>query len=573
MVKKVYPPPAPPAALDPRALAPLRLKRYLMAWRKAAPGTPLTRGASQQGVLPRTGTRSMTKTASAPANDEPGSTATADAGQAANVRSQNVDVTTERGPPSAEHIQRISFGMAFLPWLREHKFRYVDKTGAIADFLMHRDGMHNKSRAFFVRPALFGKSLMLSTATEMLRAGELPPGVTPWRNYVPVDIDKLFGGLAVHERLRRNDPTLGTLMRQARFVIQLGVSGAMTGDLMEGSIKDSLAGIAEQAFGPEVATTVRSQTTAGGALRALVMAVPPAVPVVVTVDGYAIPITSDIKRHRWEAAETGIDALRSLLTATKDPIVSSRIERCIVTGVARLWDPVFNRRANNFHDFTSDPLLCAAVDFTEQEIRTTFPTELQRLATSLGMDVDGAMKELDRHYSGYCYDGVTTCFNPSPVLAALSTGRLEMMGLDEANDSSWLGLHPREVLHELMGRLHDPVDVLAMGTSDFDIADMELWARCVNVIPMLLQVGILTVGPPDLPQNRMRRCVLPNLYARTSLTYVMKKAMPDVRADVIAAIADALPTRSPIKFDAKARRLLDEAIAAHARRRSTRPPV
>ena len=146
------------------------------------------------------------------------------------------------------------------------------------------------------------------------------------------------------------------------------------------------------------------------------------------------------------------------------------------------------------------------------------------------------------------------------------------MGLDEANDSSWLGLHPREVLHELMGRLHDPVDVLAMGTSDFDIADMELWARCVNVIPMLLQVGILTVGP-DLPQNRMRRCVLPNLYARTSLTYVMKKAMPDVRADVIAAIADALPTRSPIKFDAKARRLLDEAIAAHGRRRSTRPPV
>ena len=289
---------------------------------------------------------------------------------------------------------------------------------------MHRDGMHNKSRAFFVRPALFGKSLMLSTATEMLRAGELPPGVTPWRNYVPVDIDKLFGGLAVHERLRRNDPTLGTLMRQARFVIQLGLSGAMTGDLMEGSIKHSLAGIAEQAFGPEVATTVRSQTTAGGALRALVMAVPPAVPVVVTVDGYAIPITSDIKRHRWEAAETGIDALRSLLTATKDPIVSSRIERCIVTGVARLWDPVFNRRANNFHDFTSDPLLCAAVDFTEQEIRTTFPTELQRLATSLGMDVDGAMKELDRHYSGYCYDGVTTCFNPSPVLEALSEGGL-----------------------------------------------------------------------------------------------------------------------------------------------------
>ena len=500
-------------------------------------------------------TRSMTKTAAA-------------SGLRLTAASLNNDNRSRRFTGTDE--PGIALGIADLASMREVNSRYVDKTGAIADLLMHRDGMCGMSRAFFVRPHLFGKSLMLSAAAEMLRAGALPPGVTPWRSYRPVDIDKVFGGLAVHERFLRNDPTLGTLLREARFVIHLGLSGAMTGDLMEVSIKEKLAAIARQAFGPEKEAWVRSHTTPGGALGALVHAVPRTVGVVLIVDAYAMPITSDVKRHRWEAAKAGIEALGSLLVATKNLDFGSRIEQCIVTGVAKFWGPVFNKWANNFEDFTAEPLLCAAVDFTEQEIRTTYPTELQRLAASLGTDVDGAMQELDRHYSGYCFDGVTTCFNPFPVLRALAAGRLKEMELDAANGSSWLGLHPRDVLHDLMGRLHDPVDVYAMQTADFDIVDMAPWAQCVNVIPMLLQAGILTISPaPDLLENRKRRCVLPNLYARRSLACLMKKAMPDVRADVVDSIAAAFPTRTPIQFDAKTRKMLDQAIADHAQ--STSP--
>jgi hypothetical protein len=79
--------------------------------------------------------------------------------------------------------------------------------------------------------------------------------------------------------------------------------------------------------------------------------------------------------------------------------------------------------ANNFEDLTSDPLLSAALGFSEAEIRATFGPELVRLGRD-GMNrktADDALHELAFWYNGYCFDkkGMAPCFNPYPVLVAL----------------------------------------------------------------------------------------------------------------------------------------------------------
>ena len=292
---------------------------------------------------------------------------------------------------SHPHTATIGLRSMDFPDLRERADTLVDKTGAIADFL--QEGMVNSTCAFFARPRKFGKSLTLSIAAEMLAAGELPRGVAPWPGYVPVDIDGLFGGLAVHERFLRGDPTLGTLLRRSHFVINLDLGGAMSGSRLRGTIMAKLAGIAGKAFGPELEAKVQTRSTPGGALRALVDAVPREVPVALLVDEYDAAIINDVSKHRWDAAKAGVDALRSLLVATKSPDFGSRIKRCIVTGVAKVTLVSLFLGPDSFEDFTAHPLLSAAIGFSEQEIRAVFPTELERLASSLGTNVDGAVQE------------------------------------------------------------------------------------------------------------------------------------------------------------------------------------
>ena len=69
----------------------------------------------------------------------------------------------------------------------------------------------------------------------------------------------------------------------------------------------------------------------------------------------------------------GIKALRSLAMSTKSPHFGSRIERCLITGVARFANiSLFSCGANNFTDLTSHPLISHVLGFSESEIRATW---------------------------------------------------------------------------------------------------------------------------------------------------------------------------------------------------------
>ena len=393
-----------------------------------------------------------------------------------------------RSRAAARALGSIALRSPDFPLMRTGGAALVDKTGAIAD-LLNRAAPGDLHRLFFARPRKFGKSLTLSIAAEMLAAGALPERVTPWPGYACVDAEALFGGLQVHERLQRGDPTLRGLLERPHFVVKLGLGGATSGDMLETAIFDEIAVVAGKAFGDRIEGKVRQQGSPMSALGALVDAVPSGVPVAVLVDEYDAAIIQDVGEGNWASAKEGIKALRSLAMSTKSPHFGSRIERCLITGVARFALTSLFSGANNFEDVTNDPLLSRVLGFSEAEIRATFPAELERLAKAQGTDVDGAMQQLAHWYNGYCFDGSSTCFNPFPVLTALAAGRISGEELQGASNYLWLGVQPA-VLLDSLGSAH-----LTRGEACIDIADLE--AKVVHAAPLLLQTGLLTLVPRE----------------------------------------------------------------------------
>jgi len=445
--------------------------------------------------------------------------------------------------------------------MRRDGAAYVDKTGAIVDVLANP---LLSRRAFFPRPRRFGKSLTISVMAEMLAAGQLPEGVTPWPGFKAVDINRVFGGLEVHERWKQGDAIARSVLNRAHFVIKLPLGDAQTGVELKPTIIELLADIAGTAFGPELEAKVAKRSTTGSALRALIHAIPEDVPVAVLVDEYDQAIINDVTKHRWAAADEGVAALRSLMMISKAQGPDDRIERFIVTGVARFARTSLFSGANNFVDLTGSPEASRMLGFTEQEIRSNFPVELARLgqheATRLGCAAatsaaqqDVAIRTLENWYNGYCFDGISTCYNPAPVLAALAAGKITGKEMEGAASFSWLGLAPSAVLD------HDCSREVRTTVQTFDIANLQ--KQTVNATALLLQTGLLSLQPTSICEADDVHVTLqaPNEYARKTLLHLVAE-ISALSHEVVAAdalrIRKAVSTRNHDDFSACLRELL-----------------
>jgi len=406
--------------------------------------------------------------------------------------------------------------------------------------------------------------------------------VKPWPGYEPVDIPAMFGGLAVYDRYQRNDPSLGLLMRQPHFVIKLPLGGAETGTRLEKKIIDKLVAIAERAFGETVENKVRNCSSSESALETLINSVPNEVPIAVLVDEYDAAIIGDVTKHQWDAANSGIDALRSFLISTKADELNFRIKCFVVTGVARFAHTSLFSGANNFVDLTEHPITSRIFGFTDDEIRYTFPTELKRLgeyhkeaptreesgniAVKDSRPVDVAMEELRYWYNGYCFDGQTTTYNPAGVLSALGAGKITGTEMENASSFSWLGIAPTVILDHLR-----KADSVEPKINTLDIANLASHRVDVVVVAMLQQTGLFTYVPDENglimsdSKNNTRKLRPPNQYARNTLIRLLEKFVNQEKSNVkLPEISNKIQQSLIIRDPKKFRPLIFQALSSVA---------
>ena len=183
--------------------------------------------------------------------------------------------------------------------------------------------MSSSSRVFFARPRKFGKSLTLSMAAELLAAGTLPEGVRPWGGFVGGDAAALFKGLEAERMLLPS----GSLTKHGpHFVVRVDLPFVQSGSDLKSGIINMLADAAGASFGPAAKADVLRRVSPGDALLGLISAVPRGVPVALLVDAYDAAIIADVAKNDWAAARAGVEAICSLLLASK-----------VRVGVVVLW--------------------------------------------------------------------------------------------------------------------------------------------------------------------------------------------------------------------------------------------
>jgi len=153
---------------------------------------------------------------------------------------------------------------------------------------------------------------------------------------------------------------------------------------------------------------------------------------------------------------------------------------------------------------------------------------------------------LHRLRSGYCFDGMTSCFNPFPVLSVLAAGCITSKEMEAASGTNWLGLTPAAVLQDaLASSMPGPTDDIV------DIAGLE--SRRVHAVPLLLQVGLLSLVPDHKDAYRP-----PNMYARLSLERMLETALDAGNGSLsLRTLAAALEARDRAAFEVEATRLLE----------------
>ena len=404
------------------------------------------------------------------------------------------------------------------------KFPMIDKTDAVADLLTLRQSI---LRLAFSRPRKFGKSLVLDMAAEILAAGRLPEGVQPWYGYNPRPIG-MFKGLKVYEKMLASDR-----LNTAHFVIKVSLDGGAGDGEGEGIVKQ-LSETAGESFGPAAGASVLETGTVRAALERLLRMVPRGVPVALLVDEYDSSVVKYAMANDLALATKSLDTLNNLLALTKNAPFSGQIQVCLVTGVSRVGFSGGFSWVNTFTDISDGELMSRVCGFTKDEIMSNFRPELLRLGANMAKNddlseeelIDTAMAGLTEYFNGYCFDGMTTCFAPHSVLAALDAG--DLIGWKASRkdllDTSLLNA-PAEGLRKTLEKELDSAGGMAyeglvrqltvQGLHRLSVSGESGSTSDPALVPLLFQVGILAIDPrAQIGADGRVQLKIPNVVAR-----------------------------------------------------------
>jgi hypothetical protein len=268
--------------------------------------------------------------------------------------------------------------------LREDNCIYVDKTEHI--YRMCTEG----KMYFLSRPRRFGKSLLLSTLSELFKGSQ-----------------ELFADTWIGDKWdwSQRNPILHMSFNLVDYE-DFGLKEGLRRTLMDFYKKYALTPPEDPSIETLFADLLEQLHAKAGKI-------------VILIDEYDKPITDYLEFNKIDKAKENQEILGLFYGALKDQ--DHLIRLMLITGVSKFTRVSLFSKLNNLTDLTIHPDYATMLGYTEEELESNFPEYMEKALKQFPQYTRTEfLAKVRLWYNGYSWDGVTKLYNPFGILLFLS---------------------------------------------------------------------------------------------------------------------------------------------------------
>jgi len=345
-------------------------------------------------------------------------------------------------------MKKLPIGIQTFSKLIKNDCLYVDKTQHIAELIQAGDYL------FLSRPRRFGKSLLVSTLSEIFAGNK-----------------ELFQGLYIYDHIEW----------QPHPVIVIDFNGISFNDeqVFKASLSSFLDNVADE---HEI---VRSKTFVKDKFAELIKKIAKKThqKVVILIDEYDKPIVNyidDIKK-----AAKNREIIRDFLGVLKYSDAFLRF--VFLTGVSKFARVSIFSDLNNLRDITLSPQFVTLLGYTQNELESYFDQRLQNLCFELGIKKAQLLAKIKIWYDGYSWDAKHQVYNPYSILNLFTEQQFDNYWFASGTPTFLIRLIKKNA-YEATALENKKVSKLVFDSYDIDN---------MNVFVLLFQTGYLTLTQID----------------------------------------------------------------------------
>jgi Predicted AAA-ATPase/PD-(D/E)XK nuclease superfamily len=365
--------------------------------------------------------------------------------------------------------QILSTGIQDFRDLRESNCIYVDKTQLIHT-LVTQGKMY-----FLSRPRRFGKSLIVSTLSELFKGShELFTGtwIEPhwdWTKQFPV-IHISFSSIAYKNQ------SLEVGIRQ--YLLKLFKT-------------NNLEASEETDIGLMFAELIQQLHGKHGK-------------VVILIDEYDKPLIDYLEFHKIEQAKVNQETLANFYAGLKD--CGGLMRLLFITGVSKFTKVSLFSKLNNLTDLTVNPKFAAITGYTKEEVEHYFEDYIQdTLETLIEYTREELLEQMRLLYNGYSWDGKTRVYNPYDILLFLFNQDFQSFWFDTGTPTFLIEKMLQQNFYEV-----EDIEVNLNFLNEYSLDNLEITS-------LMFQGGYLTIkekkGKGDLVLSYPNQEVKDALYS------------------------------------------------------------
>jgi hypothetical protein len=353
-------------------------------------------------------------------------------------------------------------------------YLYVDKTQQIAELIQSK-------YVFLSRPRRFGKSLLVSTLSEIFSGNQA-----------------LFQGLYIYDKIEW----------QAHPVILIDFNriSYSNGEVFRASLLSLLDEVAAEY------DIVFSKTFVKDRFAELIKKIYEKTQqkVVVLIDEYDKPIVDHIDESK--KATKNREILQEFFGALNSSDAFLRF--VFLTGVSKFSRVSVFSELNNLRDITFSKQFATMLGYTQEELESYFGQHIQSLCFELGLKKAYLLAQIKRWYNGYSWNAKDKMYNPFSILSLF---------VEQQFNHYWFATGSPIFLIRLIKKTALDVTELEnkkVSQITFDSYNIET----MNIFALLFQTGYLTITSID-KKARMPQYILnyPNFEVKEAfITYLFE---------------------------------------------------